>query len=207
VLASGNLKFVPDLPKRQLDAIGKLTLGSYDHIALELAGNPLGLQRDDVVIEQSDSDRTALLLANVGGLSVCLIDVAGNFGRELSGQGNDAMIAFAIDWLTKLYGSDIKAALKRRAVTRWNAAPYVGGAMSSAAIGSQGARRILAESLGGLFFAGEATHETLAGTVAGAWDSGERAADGVLRRLGLIKEPAPEAAPRKGRRSRSVAPS
>lgn len=207
VLASGNLKFVPDLPKRQLDAIGKLTLGSYDHIALELAGNPLGLQRDDVVIEQSDSDRTALLLANVGGSSVCLIDVAGNFGRELSGQGNDAMIAFAIDWLTKLYGSDIKAALKRRAVTRWNAAPYVGGAMSSAAIGSQGARRILAESLGGLFFAGEATHETLAGTVAGAWDSGERAADGVLRRLGLIKEPVPEAAPRKGRRSRSVAPS
>jgi hypothetical protein len=47
----------------------------------------------------------------------------------------------------------------------------------------------------------------LAGTVAGAWDSGERAADGVLRRLGLIKEPVPEAAPRKGRRSRSVAPS
>lgn len=207
VLASGNLKFLPDLPKRQLDAIGKLTLGSYDHIALELAGNPLGLQRDDVVLEQSDSDRTALLLANAGGSSMCLIDVAGNFGRELSGQGNDAMIGFAIDWLTKLYGSDIKAALKRRAVTRWNAAPYVGGAMSAAVIGSQGARRILAEPLGGLFFAGEATHETLAGTVGGAWDSGERAAEGVLRRLGLIREPAPEAAPRKGRRSRSVAPS
>jgi monoamine oxidase len=207
VLASGNLKFVPDLPKRLLDAIGKLTLGSYDHIALELAGNPLGLQRDDVVIEQSDSDRTALLLANVGGSSVCLVDVAGNFGRELSGQGSDAMVGFAVDWLTKLYGSDIKAALKRRAVTRWNAAPYVGGAMSSAAVGSQGARRILAESLGGLFFAGEATHETLAGTVGGAWESGERAAEGVLRRLGLIKEPAPEAAPRKGRRSRSGAPS
>ena len=40
------------------------------------------------------------------------------------------MIAFAVEWLAKLYGSDIKAALKRRAVTRWNAAPYVGGAMS-----------------------------------------------------------------------------
>ncbi len=205
VLGSGSIKFVPDLPKRQLDAIAKLSLGSYDHIALELADNPLGLQRDDLVIEQSENNRTALLLANIGGSSVCLLDVAGSFGRALSDQGNDAMIAFAIEWLTKLYGSDIKASLKRRAVTRWNAAPYVGGAMSMAAIGNQGARRILTEPLGGLFFAGEATHETQAGTVGGAWDSGERAADAVLRRLGLIREPEPQPAPRKKGRSKGGA--
>jgi hypothetical protein len=207
VLSSGDLRFAPDLPKRQLDAITKLSLGSYDHIALELSGNPLGLQRDDIVIEQSDNNHTGLLLANIGGSSVCLVDVAGSFGRELSGQGNDAMIAFAVEWLTKLYGSDIKAAMKRRAVTRWNAAPYVGGAMSAAAIGGQGARKILAEPLGGLFFAGEATHETLAGTVAGAWESGERSAEAVLRRLGLIKEPEPEATPHKKRRSKGASPS
>jgi monoamine oxidase len=202
VLGSGSIKFVPDLPKRQLDAIAKLTLGSYDHIALELSNNPLGLQRDDVVIEQSDTNRTALLLANIGGSSICLVDVAGSFGRDLSDHGNDAMIAFAIEWLTKLYGSDIKASLKRRAVTRWNATPHVGGAMSVAAIGNQGSRRILTEPLGALFFAGEATHETLAGTVGGAWDSGERTAEAVLRRLGLIKEPEPEAAPRRRRGSK-----
>lgn len=204
VLTSGSIKFVPDLPKRQLDAAAKLSLGSYDHIAIELAGNPLGLQRDDVIIEQSDSNRTGLLLANIGGSSICLLDVAGSFGRELSGQGSDAMVAFAVDWLTKLYGSDIKAALKRRAVTRWSAEPYVGGAMSSAAIGSQGARKILTEPLGNLYFAGEATHETLAGTVGGAWESGERTADAVLRRLGVIKDAAPEPAPRKGRRSKGA---
>ena len=34
-----------------------------------------------------------------------------------------------------------------------------------------------------LFFAGEAVHETLWGTVGGAWESGERAADAVLRRI------------------------
>jgi monoamine oxidase len=204
VLQSGSIKFVPDLPKRQLDAIAKLMLGSYDHIALELAGNPLGLQRDDVIIEQSDTNRTALLLANVGGSSICQIDVAGSFGRVLSEQGNDAMIGFALEWLTKLYGSDIKASLKRRAVTRWNATPYVGGAMSMAAIGNQGARRILTEPLGALFFAGEATHETLAGTVGGAWESGERTAEAVLRRLGLLKEPEPEAAPRKKRGSKGT---
>ena len=35
-----------------------------------------------------------------------------------------------------------------------------------------------------IWFAGEAAHETLWGTVGGAWESGERAADAVVRSLG-----------------------
>ena len=42
VLAAGNIKFAPDIPKRALDAASKLSLGSYDRIALQMAGNPLG---------------------------------------------------------------------------------------------------------------------------------------------------------------------
>ena len=37
--------------KRQLDAASKLSLGSYDRIALQLPGNPLGLSRDDIIID------------------------------------------------------------------------------------------------------------------------------------------------------------
>jgi monoamine oxidase len=37
---------------------------------------------------------------------------------------------------------------------------------------------------GRIFLAGEATHESLWGTVNGAWDSGERAADAVLKLIG-----------------------
>ncbi len=54
VLTAGNIKFTPDIPKRQLDAAAKLSLGSYDHIALQLPGNPLGLARDEIIIEQSN---------------------------------------------------------------------------------------------------------------------------------------------------------
>ena len=54
VLASGAIKFTPELPKRQVDALGKLSLGSYDHIALELDGNPLGFESDELVFEKSD---------------------------------------------------------------------------------------------------------------------------------------------------------
>jgi monoamine oxidase len=35
-----------------------------------------------------------------------------------------------------------------------------------------------------IWFAGEAAHETLWGTVGGAWESGERAADAAVRSLG-----------------------
>jgi monoamine oxidase len=191
VLASGNIKFAPDIPKRTLDAASKVSLGSYDHIALQMPGNPLGLSRDDVIIEQSTSNRTALLLANMGGSSLCAIDVAGSFGRDLSAQGEAAMLAFAREWLGNLFGSDAAASVKKSSATRWNASPYVMGAMSAASPGNQASRKILTEPIGAMFLAGEATHESLWGTVDGAWESGERAADAALRRIGAIKDTEP----------------
>jgi hypothetical protein len=44
-----------------------------------------------------------------------------------------------------------------------------------------------------VWYAGEAAHETLWGTLGGAWESGERAADAVLRRLGGGRQAAPAA--------------
>jgi monoamine oxidase len=206
VLAAGNIKFAPDMPKRYLDAAAKLSLGSYDHIALQLPGNPLGLSRDDVMIEQSNSMRTALLLANIGGSSLCSIDVAGSFGRDLAAQGEAAMVAFAVEWITKLFGSDAARAVKKSSATRWNDVPYVLGAMSVATPGSQPSRKILTEPIGCMFLAGEATHETLWGTVDGAWDSGERAADAALRKIGALKDTEPATAAPVARSHRRAAP-
>jgi monoamine oxidase len=206
VLTAGNIKFTPDLPKRQLDAAAKLSLGSYDRIALQLPGNPLGLARDDVIIEQSNSMRTALLFANIGGSSLCAIDVAGSFGRDLSAQGEKAMLAFAFEWLSKLFGSDTASAVRKSSVTRWDAAPFALGAMSVAAPGAQPSRKVLTEPIGGIFLAGEAAHETLWGTVDGAWESGERAAEAALRRIGALKDEPAAAAPARAPKPRHAAP-
>ena len=206
VLASDKIKFTPDLPRRQLDAIGKLGLGSYDHIALEMPGNPLGLQRDEMLFERSESTRTAAVLANLSGTPLCMVDVGGSFGRDLSAAGDKAMVSFAVEWLAGLYGNDFKKSVRRSHATRWNDDPWTLGAISAAAPGGQSARAALAEPLRDhLYFAGEAAHETLWGTVGGAWLSGERAADAVLKKLGFLveipqsKEPAPPA-PRTRRR-------
>jgi monoamine oxidase len=206
VLAAGNIKFTPELPKRQLDAAAKLSLGSYDRIALQLPGNPFGLARDEAVIEQSKSTRTALLSANVAGSSLCLIDVAGSFGRDLAGQGEKAMVAFAVEWLNKLFGNDLAIKVAKSSVTNWNASPFILGAMSVATPGGQPSRKILTEPMGNLFLAGEASHETLWGTVDGAWESGERAAEAALRKIGALNEPlaAPARAPAQRRRTRGA---
>ena len=185
VLTGGKIKLAPDLPKRHLDAAMKLKLGSRDHVALELTGNPLGLRADELVFEKSESRQTAAIFGNMSGSTICVIDVGGSFGRDLSAKGEAAMIDFAITWLGGLYGTDIKSAVKRRHATRWNNEPWVLGAMSAAAPGAQSARKTLTEPLSGrIFLAGEATHETLWGTVNGAWESGERAGNAVVKLLG-----------------------
>jgi hypothetical protein len=63
-------------------------------------------------------------------------------------------------------------------------------------------RKALGEPIGAVFLAGEATHETLWGTVDGAWESGERAAEAALRRIGALKDAEPEPAPTRRARPR-----
>ena len=84
----------------------------------------------------------------------------------------------------------MKKAVKRTHATRWNTEPWALGAFSAASPGGQGARKTLMEPLRDrIWFAGEAMHETLWGTVGGAWESGVRAAEAILRKMGVLKEP------------------
>src|SRR5262249_27142929 len=172
VLAAGKIKFDPDPPKRYLDAMNSLRLGSYDRIVLELPNNPLRPDGDDPLFEKAPGARTAAVLANVAGSPLVTVDVAGKFGRDLAAQGEAAMTAFALDWLGDLYGADLRKAVKRTTATQWNDEPWVLGAASVAPPGAQLARRALMDTLkdpvrGRLWFAAEAVHETMCGTVAG----------------------------------------
>ncbi|MGH6672075.1 MAG: flavin monoamine oxidase family protein [Xanthobacteraceae bacterium] len=201
VLAAGGIRFKPELSQSVSEAFNMLSLGSYDHIALEFNGNPLGLESDDLVFEKSADTHTAAILGNVYGTSLCLIEVAGSFGRELSAQGQAAMVNFAGEWLAKFYGNQVIRAVRRASATRWNADPLALGAMSAAKPGGHFARAVLAEPVHeAIWFAGDAVHETLWGTVGGAWESGERAADAVLRRL--AGQRAPEVKERRPARKR-----
>jgi monoamine oxidase len=199
VLAANKIQFSPELPRSHSDALGRLKLGTLDHIAFELPGNPLGLNPNDLVFEKANGPRTAAVYA--GGNNLVVVTIGGKFAADLSARGENDMAEFALNWLAELYGNDVKNATKRRAVTRWNENPWTLGAISAALPGGAEARKTLAMPVRDrLFFAGDAVHETLAGTVGGAWESGTRAAEAALRKLGALKDDSADQ-PRRRRRS------
>ena len=184
VLASGKIKFKPNLPAPYWKAVETLKLGSYDHVAIEFNGNPLGLDPNEVVFEKAIDSKTAALFANLHGTRLSILLVGGKMGAELAEQGDSAMKAFALDWISRVFGSNINKAVLRTHTTSWNKQPWALGAFSSAHPGAQEARQILSQPLNDrIWFAGEAVNQTLWGTVGGAWRDGERAADAVIGRL------------------------
>jgi monoamine oxidase len=185
VLARGDLGFTPDLPKSHADAASRLSLGRQEQIAVEMDGNPLDLDADDLVFEKASGPRTAAMLGNIGGSHLSMVSVGGNLARDLARSGDDALKDFAVEWLTTTFGSNAKGLVKKSSATRWGENPLIRGAFSAAAPGHADARRTLMTPLRDrVWFAGEACHETLWGTVNGAWESGVRAAEAALRVVG-----------------------
>jgi len=106
----------PDIPKRQLDAAAKLSLGSYDHIVLQLPGNSVGARprRHLHRAKRLDPDGAFICKHRV---FVAVLDRCRGLVRPRSHKPRRArMVAFAVEWLTKLFGSD--AAFRREEVER-----------------------------------------------------------------------------------------
>ncbi|MCA0317427.1 MAG: FAD-dependent oxidoreductase [Proteobacteria bacterium] len=194
VLASGAIRFAPAIPKRQLDAIQALSCGAYEHLIVHLPDNPMDAKPDQAFVVKADTAATAKALARIGGSDWWYLDIGGRFARDLAAAGPAAMKAFAAEFIGNEFGPHARRAMGDVHVTSWTTDPFIRGAWSVAGPGATPQRLRLAEPVGQrLAFAGEATDEGLWGTVGGAWASGERAADQVLRWV------APPAAPRRRR--------
>lgn len=190
-LNAGYIRFDPPLPKRTLDALAGLSLGTHDRLIFELPGNPFSFADDQRVIFKADDARNVALVGRVGGTDLAYAEFAGRFGRELSLAGPAAMTAFVREVIGAHFGEEAVKAIGRSAVARWSVEPWILGGVSVAAPGSGANRRLLAEPVNDrIFFAGEALHENWWGTVAGAWVSGARAADAALAQLARTPAPA-----------------
>jgi monoamine oxidase len=184
VLASDKISFAPSLPVAYTEAINKLKLGSCDRVAIELADNQLGLPMDELLFEKAAGRLTAAGHTNFMGSRLCYVQLGGKPCAELADEGEAAQTKFAVDWLVAQFGSGIRKSIKRTHATRWNKEPWTLGAFSYASPGGRAARKVLAQPLSDrIWFAGEAVHESLWGTVAGAWETGERAAHVIEHRL------------------------
>ena len=104
--------------------------------------------------------------------------------RRLSGAGSAAIAGRAIESLRTVFGNaaGIERELAGAYVHDWQSDPYARGAYSYVTVGADGARKALAATIDDtLYFAGEAAdYEGETGTVAGALQSGMRAARELL---------------------------
>jgi monoamine oxidase len=183
VLAAGAIAFDPPLPPEVLSSIHALPMGLAMKVALRATGPdrldlPLHCSVDRQVKRSGDPTMGFQCWPHkrdyVQGW------VGGPVAWELARAGEAAAVDFALGQLRALFGGRVDRLFGggQTLVTRWDADPFVRGAYSFVRPGDADARIALAQPLadGRLLFAGEACHNGMAGTVAGAWISGQDAA-------------------------------
>ena len=185
VLAEGTLRFEPDLPPDVRDCIHALPMG----LAMKVALRANGPDRLDLPLHCSVDRRVAH-----SGLPLMPFQcwpfgrdyvqgwIGGSTAWQLARDGEAAAIDYALGQLRELFGSRVDRVLTGGSlVTHWDADPWIRGAYCYAVPGQSQARDRLGEPLAGghLMFAGEACNVPYAGTLAGAWISGQAAAQAV----------------------------
>lgn len=184
VLAFGGLRFSPDLPFAQDEAIHNLPMGLLTKIPLEIKGGRLGLNPFEDILIERHGHHDVYFLCFPFDCDLLIGFVGGDFAWELSAAGEAAAVDFAIQSLTRTFGSDIEKQIGRSAMTDWGANPYARGAYAAARPGYAAARKTLMEPVGErIFFAGEALGGSLVQTCAGARLSGEAVALQVCQHL------------------------
>jgi monoamine oxidase len=183
VLAAGDIAFAPALPAARLAAIAGLPMGLLTKVALRaVSDDRLGLAAGTSLYRRATPGVPAMVfLAWPGGADHVVGFIGAGAAWELSRAGAAATEAFAREELSALLGARAAAAFAGAVATGWGADPLHRGAYAYARPGCADARAAMDAPLGKLIFAGEAwCSDGLAGTVGGAFRSGERAAGMAL---------------------------
>jgi monoamine oxidase len=179
--AAGAIRFTPEL-RGQQRALAKLEVGHVVKIVFRFRER---FWKDEGFVHSSDRwvptwwtavpVRAPLLTAWAGG----------HAADALLAEGREAAIGRAIESMAQAFRTprgDIERLLGGAFLHDWQSDPFSRGAYTYAGVGGSGAHAQLAWPLQQtLFFAGEATSADQTGTVAGAIDSGRRAARQYLR--------------------------
>jgi monoamine oxidase len=194
VLGSGRIEFDPPLPQAQRDAIAGLPMGLLTKVALHAATpDRLGVAPGTSLHRRlaHRGEPAMFFLAWPNGQNYLLGFVGGAAAWELSRAGTAATEDFARAELARVLGADAAAGFDTAIVTDWGENPAYLGAYAYARPGFAGARAAMDAPLAGtLLFAGEAwCSDGLAGTVGGAFVSGERAARLTARLLNSAAAP------------------
>lgn len=175
------------LPPGVQDALHGLPMGLLSKVALRAAGpGRLGLPQDASVVRRVEARGAPAMsmIAWPDGQDHVIGFMGGRTAWDRRRPGDAE--AFARDLLADLFGTEGRGFAPGAVCTGWGDDPYALGSYAYARPGCVGARATMAASCiaGRIRFAGEAYRtDGLAGTVAGAWLSGQDAAARTLAAL------------------------
>jgi len=184
ILASGALRFFPELPESKQSAIAALPLGNYNHIRFWVDNQLFPTDVPERVLVEVDHNSPILLFLRPYGFDCVIGLVAGRYADWLERSGPVASADVVKEALSSVFGHDIVRHIKGDRQSAWRGNPFVRGAYSSASPGQFYQRAVLAETIADrLFFAGEATSLNHFSTCHGAKMSGELAVGKVLEAI------------------------
>lgn len=196
--APGAVRVTP-APDGKRDALGRVRMGHAQRMVLrfrepfwrtgaarELA---VGASLDELSFVHSSDDRYNVFWTPAPvELPWLTAWIGGPRARALAGLPHEIRLAHALSAVARTFGEPrerLAALLVESHAHDWSADPWSRGAYAYPLVGGADAARELARPVGDtLFYAGEATHTGHAsGTVHGAIETGQRAADEVLATL------------------------
>lgn len=182
ILQNGGIQFSPGFPEEKKRAVSRLRLGLFNKVAMRFtekfwSGNP-----DFLVLQHNRGEHGSILLNHhhYSGQPILVAMPVADAARWVEAQDEETIRSSWQGILHKAYPHkeiefrDIK-------VTRWGANPFSRGSYSFVPVGAAaGDFAAIAEPLGRIHFAGEATISAFHGTVHGAYLSGVREAERVM---------------------------
>ncbi|MDE0310108.1 MAG: NAD(P)/FAD-dependent oxidoreductase [Acidiferrobacterales bacterium] len=186
VLASGSIRFTPQLPLGKQESFHAISMGLYDHIALQFSEDVFGMGRDGYLLFEIGSDGRGFgTLTNASDTGIAYCDVGGDWARQLASRSIDEKVDYALGELERMLGSSVRRNFSRGTATAWGNDIWSLGSYASARPGAYAMRQVLRQPVADrIFFAGEACHRTFWATVDGAHLSGRETATAVSRMFG-----------------------
>lgn len=190
VLASGAIRFTPELPVAKSQAISDVPMGLLTRIGLQFDGARFGLSDSDFLTYAVPNEMPAkacYFLTFPTGHDIAVGFIGGQLGWDMAQAGEAAGIDFALAEFIKMMGSDARKHFIKGHMSGWANNPLTLGAYSAARPGKADARLTLAEPLGDrVFFAGEAVAGPYIALMSGAHLSGDSVARDVVGTLGGV---------------------
>ena len=183
VLASGAIRFSPDLPQARAEALNGFTIGQFLKIGFLLEGMGGRLAEYHADICTLASGNLEMLVADQFDPVLTLI-ASGDLASELARQDMAGRRAYAAERITQILGKSMADRLGPSTSYDWAADPLSRGSFSAVRPGAGNARRKFTQPLQGrVHFAGDAAPGPFATTVYGAYLSGLKAARQTEREL------------------------